>query len=99
MHKTKLRSSYTYSSPAFQNQDVTWTSKSDWKNLDYVLLDENLLPVARYTTEGISLLSWSKLGKIEFLDPGTLSSAMKDEIVVVGLTLAYNVLTALASGS
>lgn len=82
---------YTYVSPAFQNATMTWVSHSGFKTFDYVCLDERLLPVARFTAN-----AWSrnKLGKVELLGSDAGSRAAKEELVVTGLTLAYNMLSA-----
>lgn len=95
---TREKGRYAYFSPALQ-QNVTWTSQSGFKNIDVVMLDQNELPIARWSTRGMKLTSWSRLGRIEFDNASALSSQARDEIVVVALALAYVKLTYLASAS
>ncbi|KAJ5174988.1 uncharacterized protein N7482_000865 [Penicillium canariense] len=63
---------------------LTWTSDSDFKTWDFICCDEQQMPVARFSA---NLWAMKKLGKIEFMGPMADSEALKDEIVVTGLTL------------
>lgn len=86
-----LGSTYTYSSPSFNGTKMTWKSGSGWKNLDYVLLDEQSLPVAKcsapYWTNDMS-------GRLEFVESKVNSQAAKEEILVTAFALIYMMIEA-----
>ncbi|KAL8858795.1 MAG: hypothetical protein Q9178_004712 [Gyalolechia marmorata] len=88
----RWKTSYTHLSHAFASSPdgppatMTWTSSSDFKTWDFVCLDEHQMPVAKYTA---NLWGLNKIGKIEFLGPNATSEAVRDEIIVTGLTLTY----------
>ena len=88
----RWKTSYTHlshalaSSPDGPPATMTWTSSSDFKTWDFVCLDENQMPVAKYSA---NLWGLKKIGKIEFLGPNATSDAVRDEIIVTGLTLTY----------
>lgn len=65
---------------------MTLTTSSSLKNWDFILLDENLEPVARYSTNVWAL---KKVGNIEFVGPKAGSKAVRDEVAVVVSTLYY----------
>lgn len=85
--------SYAYSSAAtnIDNNNasnpvtMTWTATCGLKTWKFICLDEQQLPVAK-----LSVNEWAvkKVGKFEFLGSAT-TDAMRDEIVVTGLTLFY----------
>lgn len=87
----RLKSHYTYLSHAFSDSDqpvlMTWVSGDtgfvDW---DFVCLDENQNPVAKFTAH---IWGVKRMGKVEFMGPRALSEAVRDEVVVVGCTLYY----------
>ncbi|KAA8642058.1 hypothetical protein EYZ11_005573 [Aspergillus tanneri] len=95
-HKGKLtaqkrwQTEYTYRSDAFSSSDkpttMTWTSTSGFKNWDFICLDENMLPVARFSS---SLWAVRKLGQIDFLGDRADDENAREEIVVTGLTLYF----------
>ncbi|GAB1212746.1 hypothetical protein ATERTT37_001893 [Aspergillus terreus] len=86
----RLQPVYTYTSYFFSDdgspKTMTWTSGSLFKSFDYVCLDENMLPVAKFTSK---TLAWKNMGKIEFLGPKANDDAFRDEIVVTGMTLFW----------
>lgn len=65
---------------------LTWTSDCGFKTWDFVCVDEQQMPVARFVT---NVWATKKIGRIEFMGPRADSEALRDEIVVVGLTLVY----------
>ena len=89
--KRFLSMQYSYVSPALQDRTLTWTVKWGWKNVTYTCLDEKSLPLARFKSD-----CWSKsmkaVGKIEFLGTEAESQAARDELVVTGFTLAYQLI-------
>jgi hypothetical protein len=91
MKPTKILSStYTYPSPVFGNTTMTWKSGSMWKNIDFVLLDEQSLPVARCSAP---YLSSDFSGKIEFLTSRANKDEAKEEILIGAMSLVYLTIT------
>lgn len=86
-----LGSTYTYSSPSFNNNTMTWKSGSGWKNLDYVLLDEQSLPVAKCSAP---YFSKDFSGRLEFLESKVTNQGAKEEIIVTAFALVYMTITA-----
>ncbi|KAI9037253.1 uncharacterized protein KD926_000690 [Aspergillus affinis] len=87
----RFRTSYTYQSAIFsrvpgQTETMTWTSTSGFKNWDFILLDGDMLPVARYSSRVWAVRKW---GKIEFLGERTEDERAREEIVVTGLVLFF----------
>ncbi|KAF2485585.1 hypothetical protein BDY17DRAFT_293928 [Neohortaea acidophila] len=89
--KKRFSSDYTYASPAFGGATMTWTFHSGWSDIYYVLLDEQSLPVARWTARGPSI--FTNLGKVEFLGTKAESQEAREEIFLTGLTLIYIIVT------
>lgn len=66
---------------------LRWTSNCGFKTWDFVCLDPQQLPVAKFSA---NLWTTKKIGIIEFLGEKTAKSeALREEIVVTGLTLFY----------
>ena len=90
---SRFKTRYTYPSTIFSKDSspatMTWTSKSDFKNWDFVLLTPDQLPVARFTNH---IWATKKVGTIEFLDNRTDDPRARDEVVATGLTLWYTIL-------
>lgn len=84
--KWSFKPKWAYSSPAFDDATLTWQSRCGFKTFDFVLLDENQLPLAKFSSND-SWTKWKKVGDIEICDPQAASSEKLDEIVVVGLAL------------
>ncbi|KAL8820042.1 MAG: hypothetical protein Q9223_001648 [Gallowayella weberi] len=87
----RWKTAYTHLSYALaDNPDspvaMTWASSSGFKTWDFVCLDEQQMPVAKFSANWWSL---KKIGNIEFLGPRAASTALREEIVVTGLTLLY----------
>lgn len=85
----RFKTAYTHLSYAFSNTDapvpMTWTSTSDFKTWDFICLDVDQNPVAKFSA---NIWAVKKVGNIKFMaSKSTLSDAMRDEIVVTGLTL------------
>jgi hypothetical protein len=83
---------YTYLSDAFaQGSDspvpMYWTSSSGFKHWDFILLDSNKEPVARFHS---NIWAVSKLGFLEFM--GDYSAETKEEICITGCSVYYNTL-------
>lgn len=90
--KTKkiLATSYSYTSPAFGNNVLTWKSGSKWSTLDFVLLDEKAEPIARCTDPNWKL---DYSGNIEFIESKINSEDVRKEIIVTGFALIYLAIT------
>ena len=86
----RFKTSYTHLSYAFSETDapvpMTWTSSCGFKTWDFVCLDPEQNAVAKFSSNAWAV---KKLGAIEFLGPKATSAAVRDEIVVTGLTLFY----------
>ncbi|KAL9027710.1 MAG: hypothetical protein Q9196_003805 [Gyalolechia fulgens] len=86
----RWKTSYTHLSNAFAPSPdsppvtMTWTSSSNFKTWDFICLDEQQMPVAKFSA---NLWAIKKVGDIEFMGPKSASVAARDEIVVTGLTL------------
>ncbi len=85
--KKMLSADYSFESTAFSNQTMTWKFHSGWSDMYYVLVDEQSLPVARWSTKGCGVLT--KLGKVEFLGRKADSKEAKEEVLLTGMTLLY----------
>ncbi|KPM44876.1 hypothetical protein AK830_g1598 [Neonectria ditissima] len=86
----RFQTEYTHLSYAYSDSEepatMRWTSNCGFKTWDFVCLDQNELPVAKFSANAWAI---NKIGKIEFLGPKATSQAARDEIVVTGLTLFY----------
>ncbi|PGH15841.1 hypothetical protein AJ79_02222 [Helicocarpus griseus UAMH5409] len=77
-----------------ESMRMTWTSSSGWKTWDFICLDENQNPVAKFSG---NIWGVKKVGDIIFLGENiaaitgssTIPDTVRDEIVVTGLTLFY----------
>ncbi|KAJ5833674.1 hypothetical protein N7474_001985 [Penicillium riverlandense] len=86
----RLKTSYTHQSRAYSETGspvtMAWTSHSGFKTWDFVCMDENQIAVAKFAA---NMWGVKKVGQIEFLGPKANDSAVRDEIVVTGVTLFY----------
>lgn len=98
-YKNLLKCNYTYTSPAFGNSKMTWTCHSGFKEMVYVLLDEQSLPVARWKTSGPKVGPFKDLGRLEILGTRVDSDAAKEEILITGLTLVFLEVIARSNGT
>lgn len=62
---------------------MTWTSESDFKTWDFICLDPQQMPVAKFSA---NMWAWKKIGKVEFLKPA--NEQAREEIVVMGNILS-----------
>lgn len=74
---------------------MTWTSSCGLKTWDFICLDEQKMPVAKFSA---NIWGLKKVGYITFMGSstpgahaagGNVSDAVREEIVVTGLTLFY----------
>lgn len=66
---------------------VTWQTNSSMKTWNFVCLDANQLPIAKFS---VNLWALKEVGNFHFTQSaGEISKAARDEIVVVGITLFY----------
>lgn len=87
----RFKTSYEHYSLTYSDTDtpvvMTWTSASDFKTWDFICLDPNQEPTAKFSA---NIWALKKIGKIEFLGPKVAKSeVLREEIVVTGLTLFY----------
>ncbi|KAJ4327418.1 hypothetical protein N0V84_002190 [Fusarium piperis] len=79
--------SYNYAEgPGDTPAAMTWTSSSDFKTWDFVCLDENSIPVAKFSANVWAMV---KVGQIEFMGPKANNPDAQEEIMIIGLTLFY----------
>ncbi|KAL2062052.1 hypothetical protein VTL71DRAFT_6318 [Oculimacula yallundae] len=84
LHTRYLHLSYNFSDTE-KPVPMTWASDCDFKTWDFVCLDPNQMPVARFSA---NIWATKKVGNIEFLGERTaISEAAREEIVITGLTL------------
>ncbi|KAI8652735.1 hypothetical protein NCS57_01338500 [Fusarium keratoplasticum] len=77
--------SYNYADgPGDTPAAMTWTSSSDFKSWDFICLDENSVPVAKFSANAWAI---SKVGYIEFMGPKANNPDAQEEIMITGLTL------------
>ncbi|KAF2716229.1 hypothetical protein K431DRAFT_289585 [Polychaeton citri CBS 116435] len=88
----RLKTEYTHLSHAYSSSEspvaMTWKSKANFKTWDFICVDEQQQPVARFTS---NIWYVKKVGNIEFLGPKANDQAAREEILIVGLTL-YNMM-------
>jgi hypothetical protein len=88
----RFATEYTYLSDAFARASdapvpMYWTSSSGFKHWDFILLNPNKEPVARFHS---NIWAVSKLGFLEFM--GDYSAETKEEICITGISVYYNTL-------
>lgn len=80
------QNAYTYSSPAFNGQTLTWKVKHGCKTSDWVCLDERSLPIARVS---VNFLIWKEVGKLDIIGEFAEKQDMRDEVMAMAVTMAY----------
>ncbi|KAG4429584.1 hypothetical protein IFR05_014933 [Cadophora sp. M221] len=86
---SRIKTQYMHLSHNFSDTDkpvpMTWSSDCGFKTWDFVCLDPNQMPVARFAA---NVWAVKKVGNIEFLGERTATSeAAREEIVITGITL------------
>lgn len=86
----RWRTVYTHRSLNFSDTEtpvtMTWTSDTGFKTWDFICVDEQQMPVAKFTA---NVWGITNLGKIEFVGPKADDRAAQEEIMVTGVTLFY----------
>lgn len=81
---------YTHRSLNFSDTEspvtMTWTSDCGFKTWDFVCVDDQQMPVAKFSANAWGM---TKIGKIEFMGPKADDRAAQEEIMVTGITLFY----------
>lgn len=89
----RFKTSYMHLSHAYSDTGtpvpMTWTSSANFTQWDFVCLDEQQNPIAKFSANVWAL---KKLGSIEFLGSRAGDVAAREEILVVGMTLYYTML-------
>ncbi|KAH7145563.1 hypothetical protein B0J13DRAFT_443460 [Dactylonectria estremocensis] len=86
----RFKTEYTHLSRAFSDGGgpipMRWTTTWDFKTWNFICLDEQEIPVAKFSAN-----AWAthRIGNLEFMGPKATSQAARDEIMVVALTLLY----------
>ncbi|KAL5325315.1 hypothetical protein ACEPPN_006440 [Leptodophora sp. 'Broadleaf-Isolate-01'] len=86
---SRIKTQYMHLSHNFSDTDkpvpMTWSSDCGFKTWDFVCLDPNQMPVARFAA---NVWAVKKVGNIEFLGERTaMSEAAREEIIITGITL------------
>ncbi|KAF4344209.1 hypothetical protein FBEOM_1803 [Fusarium beomiforme] len=82
--------SYNYSTSADGTPAaMTWTSDSSFKTWDFICLDEQESAVAKFSANCWSL---NNVGNVEFLGPKANDPAAREEILITGMTLFYQMM-------
>lgn len=86
----KLGCDIEFISQAYGGQKLTWKSTKYWNRLEYVLLDENSLAIARFLGGSAwKCMPWGEFGGFEFMEGRVETEEQRDEVVGTGLCLAY----------
>lgn len=86
------KSKYNYLSSTLSRdpdtpEPVTWLTNSSMKLWNFVCLDKNQLPIAKFSA---NIWALKEVGNFHFTESGEeLGREARDEVVVVGLTLFY----------
>ncbi|KAH7372139.1 hypothetical protein BKA64DRAFT_586944 [Cadophora sp. MPI-SDFR-AT-0126] len=86
---SRIKTQYMHLSHNFSDTNepvpMTWTSAASFKTWDFICLDPNQQPVAKFAA---NMWGVKKVGNIEFLGEKTATSeAAREEIVIMGMTL------------
>lgn len=88
--RKKLGRDITYASPAFGGQTMTWDYQHTWNRIEYVLLDGEAMPVARFKGGSCwKCVPWGTFGEFEFVEGKVEGEEQRREVVATGLALAY----------
>jgi hypothetical protein len=86
----RFQTSYSHTSYAYSDTErpvtMTWRTSCDLKTWDFICLDPEQNPVAKFSTNVWRL---KHTGQIEFLGERAGDAGARDEIVVVAMTLFY----------
>lgn len=86
----KISSDVSFVSPAFGGQTLTWEHGRSWTHVEYVLLDVNAVPIAKFRGGSCwKCLPWGNFGDFEIFRGVELTEAQRDEVLATGTTLAY----------
>ncbi|KAJ6021764.1 hypothetical protein N7540_007268 [Penicillium herquei] len=91
----RLSTIYTHRSGVLKNYDntpvvLTWTGDIGLTKWDFVCVDEQQMPVAKFSA---NLWGIKKLGKIQLMGQAAYDESLRDEMVITGMTLAYCMIT------
>jgi hypothetical protein len=90
----RFQTEYSHLSPNYSADGapvaLRWTSSSGFKSWDFVCLDPQENPIARWSA---NMWAVKKLGQIEFMGEETATNeALREELMVMGLTLYYEMM-------
>lgn len=84
----RLATEYTYLSLAFSDdgtqEAMRWTANCALKTWDFICLDEQQMPVAKFS---VNTFAAKKYVNIEFIGPKATSQDAQEEILITGMTL------------
>ncbi|KAH7359794.1 hypothetical protein BKA66DRAFT_445125 [Pyrenochaeta sp. MPI-SDFR-AT-0127] len=93
----RWKTQYNYLSHAFASSPnagpvpISWIANANMKIWDFVCLDANQLPIAKFS---VNLWAIKQVGNFHFeKSKKEISEALRDEIVVTGITLLYIMMT------
>ncbi|KAJ5232299.1 hypothetical protein N7468_005255 [Penicillium chermesinum] len=86
----RFHTSYTHRSAALAENGkpkvVTWSGDCGLTKWDFVCVDENQVPLAKFTA---NLWGLKKIGKVELMGPRANDPAFRDEMVITGIVVGY----------
>ncbi|KAH6889492.1 hypothetical protein B0T10DRAFT_488067 [Thelonectria olida] len=89
----RLHTSYTHLSYNYSDTEtpvaMTWASDASFKTWNFICLDEDQLPVAKFSAKPWGV---KKLGIVEFMGPKAHLPAAREEALVIGMTLYYTMI-------
>ncbi|KAJ5722451.1 hypothetical protein N7488_000486 [Penicillium malachiteum] len=91
----RLSTLYTHRSGVLKNHDntpavLTWTGDIGLTKWNFVCVDEQQMPVAKFSA---NLWGLRKIGKIYLMGQAAYDEGLRDEMVITGMTLAYCMIT------
>ena len=88
---SRLKTRYNYLShtlsPSAEPVPITWVTETSKKIWDFVCLDANQLPLAKFS---VNIWALKEVGNFHFEKPkDEISDAVRDEIIIAGMTIFY----------
>ncbi|KAL2811396.1 hypothetical protein BJX63DRAFT_276173 [Aspergillus granulosus] len=84
---SKWKYEYGFDSPALGGKNLVWKKSNRWKYLNIECVDDTGTVYAQFNMH--KGLSMKKAGKLDILEPCSISKGLVDELVVTGLAVVY----------
>ncbi|KAF1808732.1 hypothetical protein P152DRAFT_462141 [Eremomyces bilateralis CBS 781.70] len=86
----RFKTAYAHKSRTYSGTDepmtLHWTSDYDFKVWDFICVDADQNPIAKYSA---NCWAMKKIGSIEFIGPKANTDAVREELLMMGLSLYY----------